>query len=376
MQKAGSTFPQHVQAPPSKTAPAPDGNLVIPHDTSRPGPAMQSVANPKLRSVLERLRTSVSGKVEESADLRCLSRWRIGGRASGLVEPATATETRLVLAALAEANLPVLVVGDGSNLLFDDAGFDGVIVRIGPALSGFRLEGQCVWAEAGVWVPRFVRELGRHGLSGLEHAIGIPGTLGGLIYMNGGSQRKGIGTNIVSVRGCDLRGIPFERSQARCAFHYRGSSLQTDRLIVLEANLSFTKADPRAIRREMIAILSDRRRKFPKNLPNCGSVFLSNPDMYSIVGPPGAAIERAGLKGTRLGGAEISSLHANFIVNLGQAASSDVLGLVHLARTRVHDETGFWMDCEVRHVAPNGSIRPAHEAAAEAVGAHVIGLET
>ncbi len=363
----------------SKAAPAPGWNdLVISPDSSRPGPAMPRAANPKLRSVLARLRMSVSGRVEEGADLRCLSRWRIGGCASGLVEPATAAETRLVLAALAEASLPVLVVGDGSNLLFDDAGFDGVIVRIGPALSGFRREGRCVWAEAGIWVPRFVRELGRHGLSGLEHAIGIPGTLGGLIYMNGGSQRKGIGTNIVSVRGCDLRGNPFERSQAQCAFHYRGSSLQTDGLIVLEADLSFTKADPGAIRRDMIATLSERRRKFPKNLPNCGSVFLSDPAMYSIVGPPGAAIERAGLKGTRLGGAEISPIHANFIVNLGQATSNDVLGLVHLARTRVHDETGFWMDCEVRHVAPDGSIRPAHEAAAEAITteAHAIELET
>jgi UDP-N-acetylmuramate dehydrogenase len=183
--------------------------------------------------------------------------------------------------------------------------------------------------------------------------------------MNGGSQRKGVGTNLVKVRGCDLNGQPFERSHETCAFQYRSSSLQSDGLIVLDADFEFVDADPVAMRREMVAILSDRRRKFPKNLPNCGSVFLSNPAMYSIVGPPGAAIERVGLKGQQQGGAQISPVHANFIVNLGAASCRDVLDLVHLARSRVHESTGFWMDCEVRHVTRDGTIRPAHEPAAD-----------
>ncbi|PZU92155.1 MAG: UDP-N-acetylenolpyruvoylglucosamine reductase [Chelatococcus sp.] len=325
---------------------------------------MLETGRSRLPATLARLRDAVTGHIEEAADLRALCRWRIGGRARVLIEPASAAEVGAALAILSESGLPTLVIGDGSNLLFDNRGFDGAIVRIGSNLGGFHRDGRHVRAGAGLWVPRFVRQLGREGLSGAEHAIGIPGTLGGLIYMNGGSQRKGIGASVVSVRGCDASGRPFERSQAECAFSYRGSSLQSDGLIVLEAELAFSEADPAAMRREMIAILADRRRKFPKNLPNCGSVFLSNPSMYSIVGPPGAAIERVGLKGTRLGGAEISPLHANFIVNRGGASSRDVLGLIHLARMRVHDATGFWMDCEVRHVSPDGVVRPAHEAAA------------
>lgn len=328
---------------------------------------MHGTVNARVHASLARLPALVTGRIEQQADLRRLSRWRIGGPASGFVEPASAAELRATLALLAETGVPTLVIGDGSNLLFDDAGFAGVIVKIGPRLGAFQRDGKRVRAEAGLWVPRFARELGRHGLSGLEHTVGIPGTLGGLIYMNGGSQRKGIGSNVVTVRGCDMQGRPFERSQAECAFHYRGSSLQSDGLIVLEADFAFAEANPGAMRREMVAILADRRQKFPKDLPNCGSVFLSNPSMYSVVGPPGAAIERVGLKGTRLGGAELSPLHANFIVNLGGASSADVLGLIHLARTRVHEATGFWMDCEVRHVAPDGLIRPAHEPAAEIV---------
>lgn len=313
-----------------------------------------------LRALAADLRGLVKGSVHENADLRLWARWRIGGPAACLVEPASAADVAVVMRRLADADVPVLVIGDGSNLLFDDAGFDGVVVRIGRNLSSVSFDGLRVRVEAGMWMPHFVRELGRHGLSGLEHAIGIPGTVGALVYMNGGSQRKGVGSNVVAVRGCDRQGRPFERSAEACAFSYRHSSLQDDDGVVLEVDFALSARDPGAMRREMVAILADRRRKFPKSLPNCGSVFLSNPSMYDVVGPPGAAIERVGLKGTRHGGAEISARHANFIVNLGGATSADVLELIRLARTRVHEATGFWMDCEVRHVAPNGVVVPAH----------------
>ena len=108
-------------------------------------------------------------------------------------------------------------------------------------------------------------------------------------------------------------------------------------------------------------ILASRRKKFPRKLPNCGSVFLSNPKMYDVVGPPGFAIEQAGLKGLREGNAQISPLHANFIVNLGGAKSRDVLFLIARARNDVFKRTGFKMDCEVRYVTKDGDIMQAHE---------------
>jgi UDP-N-acetylmuramate dehydrogenase len=111
---------------------------------------------------------------------------------------------------------------------------------------------------------------------------------------------------------------------------------------------------------EMYMILRDRSRKFPRKIPNCGSVFLSNPTMYASVGAPGNVIERAGLKGASVGAARVSDLHANFILNCGGATSRDVLQLIAMVREKVFDISGFWLECEVRHVSPLGEVQPAH----------------
>ncbi|ATC33012.1 UDP-N-acetylenolpyruvoylglucosamine reductase [Caulobacter vibrioides] len=317
------------------------------------------------RDIVDTLARLSGAPAVEDADLRGYSRWRAGGTARVAIEPVSAEATQACLSYLADKPFPKVIVGDGSNILFDDAGFDGVVIRIGAAQSAVQFDGEKVRAQAGIWVPQFVHRLCQRGLGGLEHAIGIPGTLGGLVVMNGGSRRLGVGRNLLQARGCDINGVPFERDHAACQFRYRGSTLQDDGLIILEADFAFTPVDRQALRRDMISIMVERRRKFPKNLPNCGSVFLSDPKMYDVVGPPGAAIERAGLKGLKLGDAQISPLHANFIVNLGAAKAGDILGLIHHIRTTVHQQTGFWMDAEVRHIAPDGRIRPAHEAAAK-----------
>lgn len=302
----------------------------------------------------------VLGKITLHAPLRNYSRWRVGGPAALLFEPASADDLRSGLRALQGYDGPRLIIGDGSNLLFDDAGFDGVVIRIGQPMSAVTFTGTSVYAEAGIWVPHFARMVGCRGLTGIEHTVGIPGTLGGLILMNGGSQRKGIGAHVVSVDCVNNDGDAISLTHEECQFSYRHSSLQEQPLIITGAKLAFTEGDPSSIRREMIQIMASRRAKFPKNLPNCGSVFLSSPELHREVGPPGFAIEQAGLKGLRLGDAQISPMHANFIVNLGNAQASDILGLIHKARTEVHRRTGFWMDCEVRHVLPDGRQRMAH----------------
>jgi UDP-N-acetylmuramate dehydrogenase len=312
-----------------------------------------------------KIRSSTQARVIESADLRGYSRWKIGGVASLLIEPVSADDVRRVLAVLVDMQCPKIVIGDGSNLLFDSKGLEGVVIRIGAPLSKIEIKGNTARVEAGSWVPHFARAVGCAGLSGVQHTIGIPGTVGGLILMNGGSQRKGVGENLVSVRCADMRGHVHRFTKADCAFSYRRSALQDKALVVLDADFEFARGNAADIRREMISIMAERRRKFPKNLPNCGSVFLSDPEMYGAIGTPGFAIEKAGLKGLRRGGAQISPLHANFIVNVDNASSDDVLWLIHQMRTRVHEETGFRMDCEVRHVAPDGTMRMAHGPAAE-----------
>lgn len=311
------------------------------------------------------------GGVSRDVPLGPISRWKIGGPAAIYVEPASAAEAAAVMKVVARHQVPLFVMGDASNTLFDSSGFDGVVLRIGRRMSRMRIENCMAWAEAGAWMPRFSSAVGRRGLSGIEHTVGIPGTLGGLILMNGGSQRKGIGLNVVRVLCANERGELFELDQEQCGFGYRKSALQSMRAVILEATLQLEKRAVHEVRREMLQIMRSRRTKFPQKLPNCGSTFLSDPKMYETVGPPGLAIERAGLKGLRRGGAEISPMHANFIVNVGGATSDDVLWLISRARTAVLQSTGYAMDCEVRHLSPKGLLRPAHVAAEEKWGADV-----
>jgi len=315
--------------------------------------------------VIPALQRAVPGGVLPDALLSEVARWKIGGRAAALVEPGSAQEVAAVFRIMAERPEPLFLMGDGSNLLFDSSGFDGIVMRIGQRMAKVQIKDTRVHAQAGIWVPKLARIVGHHALSGIEHAVGIPGTLGGLVLMNGGSRRQGIGSHVMRVHCIDHEGNAFTLDQAACGFRYRHSALQAMPAAIVAAELDLEQGDRQAILRDMVATLQSRRRKFPKNLPNGGSTFLSDPAMYETVGPPGAVIERLGLKGTRRGGAQISPLHANFIVNLGGATSDDVLWLIHLIRQRASDETGFLMDCEVRHVAPDGTVRQAHEAAEE-----------
>lgn len=307
--------------------------------------------------------------LERNVQLKTLSRWQIGGSADIVATPQSTHQLAELCAAIQSFKLPSLVIGDGSNLLFDDAGYRGIIIHIGEAFNRFSVsDSGIVTAGAGLWVPHFVQRVARAGLEGCVHAIGIPGRLGGLIVMNGGSQRQGIGDKLISVTVVDQDGSIATLTREECGYAYRTSSLQKRNAIVVEAQFQYTPADPAELRREMLGILVERQRKFPRKLPNCGSVFLSNPAMYEVIGPPGKAIEECGFKGKRFGGAQVSPLHANFIVNTGNAKASDVLRLIHEIRHTVYDRTSYWMDCEVRHLSPTGGLRMAHLAADERWG--------
>lgn len=302
-------------------------------------------------------------RLQRDVPLAALGRWRIGGAADFLVEVHSIEELACARAALAEAGLPALLIGHGSNLLFDDAGLRGAVIRLSGAFRALEFGGEgVVEAGAALWVPRFVRALIGAGLAGAVHAIGIPGTVGGLVAMNGGSQRRAIGEQLLAARVMERDGSSRWLDRAELALGTRMTSLRHDGRILLSARFRFVDGDPAALRREALALLAARRRKFPQIRANCGSVFVSDPAQFAAIGAPGAAIEAAGLKGVRIGDARIATEHANFIVNLGQARSRDVLALVALARERVLARTGVAMRAEVRHVAPDGTVRPAHEA--------------
>lgn len=322
---------------------------------------MQTNANAHhWKTIADSISTLAVGTVVMDADLRRYCRWRIGGNAAVLVEPNSIESLASLVGFLNREAIPFIVVGDGSNLLFDDAGVQTVVIRIGKAMSAIRIEGEQIYVEAGMWVPRLAHASLLGGLTGLEHVVGIPGTVGGLVCMNGGSQRKGIGDNIVSVVAVDAEGNIVTLQANECGFAYRTSRFQSG-LIVAACTLRLSQGNKNTVRREMLDILVSRRQRFPLKLPNCGSVFVSNPAMYNVVGAPGKAIENVGLKGIVQGGARISPQHANFIVNENNATSFDVLTLIERIRNEVHKQTGYWMESEVRYVSPAGNIVPAHQ---------------
>ena len=291
-----------------------------------------------------------------------ISRWRIGGNADVMVRPGSMVELQALRAWLHRHAVPHLVIGSTTNLLFADAGLRAVCIQIGGRMGAVAIRGQEVEAEAGAWVPGLARRVMQAGLTGAEHVCGIPGTLGGLICMNGGSQRKGIGSALLDLSAITPEGELIRFDQPICGFAYRTSVFQEHGLIVASARLRFDPAPDRAaVRREMLEILASRRRKFPQKQPNCGSVFKSNPAMYAEIGPPGAAIERLGFKGRRIGGALVSPQHANFIVNEGGATAADVLALIAEIADAVERETGYRMEAEAKYVTPEGRFLAADQ---------------
>ena len=286
--------------------------------------------------------------------------WRIGGPAPPPVEP---SDPRHLARAQAQADrqpAPVVIYGDGSNLLFDDAGVRGMVIRIGRAMAALTIDGRTLDAQAGVWAPWLARRAAQAGLAGLEHIVGVPGTLGGLIVMNGGSLQQSIGDATRSVQIVTRQGAIQTLTTEECRFAYRSSALQGSGAVVVAARLELPPGDSAALRTRMLEILQERRQKFPLKQPNCGSVFMRSLDMFDTYGPPGKIIEETGLKGLRIGDAQISHKHANFIVNLGDARSADVLELIRIIRRRVFDRTGHWLMCEARYVTPDGRIVQAH----------------
>lgn len=314
--------------------------------------------------LLARLQAIADLDIHLNVDLSGISRWKIGGVADCVVCPHSTDALQQVMQVTHALQMPTTVVGLTSNLLFAQNGVRALVVHIGKPMSRCNVDGNRVSSQAGIWVPGFARQIARSGLSGAEHMAGIPGTLGGLICMNGGSQRKGVGDHLLTVTAVDAQGQRHRYEREQCQFAYRSSVFQANGQIIAEAEFEYpSAADRRQTRQQMKRILEERRHKFPQKQPNCGSVFVSNPALYDCLGAPGAVIEKCGLKGMIHGGAEISPRHANFIINRGNATTADVLYLIDYIRQTVQRKTGFDLVAEAKYMDSLGRIMPAHLAA-------------
>ena len=287
-------------------------------------------------------------KPRQNISLAEFTTWRVGGPATWIIEPESVDE---VLAALqwAKANgQPCQVIGAGSNLLIHDNGLPGLTLSL-RRLQGAELDSNSgvIEALAGEPIPTLARRAARAGLKGLAWAVGIPGTVGGAAVMNAGAQGGCTADWLEAVRVVPIQGgESFELKRDQLEFDYRHSRLQQENLLVLSARFRLEPGhNPQELRRETNSNLSHRTSTQPYTLPSCGSVF-RNPEPLKA----GRLIQELGLKGERVGGAEISSVHANFIVNTGNATAVDINQLIELVQDRVEQRHAVRLHPEVKRL--------------------------
>lgn len=272
--------------------------------------------------------------------------FRIGGPADVFFIPADAEDLKGVLRWCSQRGIQVLVIGRGSNLLVRDGGYRGVVVHIGSAFMRFELEDETrVRAGAGWPLVELCNKCAELGLSGLEFACGIPGSLGGAVVMNAGAYGGQMSDVVSGVWALDYQGNESFIEAQKLQFRYRGSALQDGKFVVVEARLSLRRADPQVIAVQMEQLARARAEKQPLDQPSAGSVFKRPPGHFA-----GKLIEQAGFKGRRIGGAQVSEKHAGFIVNLGNATASDVIRLIGEIQKGVYESTGVLLEPEIKIV--------------------------
>ncbi len=267
--------------------------------------------------------------------------WMVGGPADYFICPANMEELTEAVRYSDKHSLPLYIVGNGSNLLVLDGGIRGLVVKIGTPFSYTTHAGHFLTAGAGTPMPALANSAREAGLSGLEFAIGIPGSLGGALIMNAGAFGGYVGEKVHTVTLVDFYGRANKVAREEISFGYRSSSL-IGKGIIVEACLELTHGEPEQIGGAMEKYSAERRKRHP-NQPSAGSVFRNPSDK-----PAGKIIEEAGGKGMRIGGAEVSEKHANFIVNTGGASAADVLALIRAVRQLVKDKYGIELQPEVR----------------------------
>jgi len=295
-----------------------------------------------LGSLAERVR----GTVRFHEPLAAHTTYRIGGPAAALVEPRDAEDVATALAVAREAGSPWLAIGLGSNLLVRDGGFAGLVLRCGRDMSGLEPMGQGRWrAGAGLPTPLLARRTAGAGCGGVHRLVGVPGTVGGGVYMNAGAHGQEFSDTVQRVWLVQDDGRMVERRGADIPWVYRSSQL--GRVVVLEVEFALAEEDPAVLEREIREHYRWRKERTPFQEPCCGSVF-RNPTDRDDGKTAGRLIDEAGLKGFRVGGAEVSRLHANYIVNTGAASAADVLGVIAHVRRTVADRFGSDLELEVQ----------------------------
>ena len=282
--------------------------------------------------------------VEENVPMAQHTSFRAGGNAAMMVTPADAEELKTVLAVIEEAGCPHMVLGNGSNILVKDSGYDGVIVKIGEGFDYVRQEGQTLICGSGTLMSVVAKASVAGSLTGFEFASGIPGTVGGAVFMNAGAYNGEIAEILKRAKIVSKDGRrEFYMTAEELQMGYRHTVLHETQDVVTEVELELEKGSADEIKRKIADFTERRNSKQPVNFPSAGS-FFKRPAGYFA----GKLIQDAGLKGLTVGGAQVSELHSGFIINRGGATAADILQLMEIVQARVFDEFGVKLETEVR----------------------------
>jgi UDP-N-acetylmuramate dehydrogenase len=274
-----------------------------------------------------------------------MTTYRVGGRAEACCFPAELKELNRLVSFLRIEGIPYIAVGKGSNLLVSDEGIGGAVIELKDRLASIdKIENEdaAILAGGGLTVVDLLGYCRRNGLAGLEFMAGIPGTVGGAVFMNAGAYGYETGTFVQAVYSVGSDGMAVELGPGEINFSYRSSGIQQGS-VIYGIKLKLKKGDKDTIFQLIARNLKKKRESQPLDYPSAGSVFKNPQGDYA-----GRLIEKVGLKGTRIGGAMISLKHANFIVNTGGAKAVDILALMDLARKKVKEETGIDLEPEIK----------------------------
>jgi UDP-N-acetylmuramate dehydrogenase len=269
----------------------------------------------------------------------------VGGPAECLVEPRSREAACEVVRRAHVHGVPLFVLGNGTNVLVRDGGIPGVTLRVAGQWSGIELDGTRLRVRAGTSLSRVCETAAGRSLSGVEFLAGVPGTVGGATIMNAGAWEHSISECVREVCVADRQGEVQVLKPADLGFDYRRSALQDGERVVLEVLLELSAGDEPAIRQRMMDLVELRCQRQPVSAASAGSTFERPPGDYA-----GRLIEAAGLKGYRLGGAQVSPKHANFLANVGGATATDLVRLIEYVRERVQKDSGVRLQAEVRIV--------------------------
>jgi len=278
---------------------------------------------------------------------------RVGGPADLFVIPNCAQQVAETVRACRDLGVPLLVLGNGSNLLVRDGGIRGAVLHIGTDMARYSVEGTLLTAQAGLPLPAAARAAMLAGLDGLVFAEGIPGSIGGAACMNAGAYGGEMAQVVRSVDIVDEDGHPPTLAASELDYAYRHSALLDRGWVVTSVVCALTPGDPAEIAERMRGLAEQRRAKQPLRQPSAGSTFKRPPGHFAA-----QLIDEAGLKGQSVGGAQVSPLHAGFVVNTGNATAADVLALIDIIQARVLARSGVALEPEVRVVGDVGVAFP------------------